>query len=134
MAEPIKSAPLPVSARVSTPEQAHTLLEKLLEVGFKNEQIATVDIDSTVISSANLPGVYRATGRRDYADPNPAEPPPPEGDYRHKVGTGMLVNVWPELGQEDAVRQVLRDFGAELVEPPRQASDHAEDDPGENAA
>lgn len=100
---------------------AEVVLRQLREAGIEAEQISVAHQNSAVLSAANNPNTYRATGQPD--DPTGERPPTDPGVYaksqsEYQSGrTPVVVTIEARPGQEDLIEAVLSGCNVERIDP-----------------
>lgn len=102
--------PLPLfQALFPNHSAAQQVIDRLHDAGIRGEQISVADQNSAVLSAANDPAIYRATGE------GIGDEPEEDGDFlyvrterEHLEPDGpVLVTVAPQAGQELVVQEIL---------------------------
>lgn len=121
-------------------DTAERCLRELRKSGFQNEQIAVSHSDSTVLSAANDPGVYRTTGQGNsgseiqdfnHLDDQEAVDAPPgatpntkgfdieaEAKRAQQHPPGVVVSIQAEPERHEEARELLHIYGAQLADWP----------------
>jgi hypothetical protein len=125
----------PIIALFRDPASAEAALKQLRAYGIVNANIGVACSDAVILSPANDPSTYRATGEarggHEFADPvlpdsfrasSPRRTPAPpntarydsdfEGDQYHQPRHHVMVSVHVERDQRRPVRELLTRFGA----------------------
>jgi hypothetical protein len=125
----------PIIALFRDPASAEAALKQLRAYGIVNANIGVACSDAVILSPANDPNTYRATGEarggHEFADPvlpdsfrasSPRRTPAPpntarydsdfEGDQYHQPRHHVMVSVHVERDQRRPVRELLTRFGA----------------------
>jgi hypothetical protein len=130
--EPFDSSP--IIAMFRDRETAYHALSQLTEqMGVLNENIGLAFCDSSVISAANQPSTYRATGANEgeaedvplkdsfrprYTAPRLASPNTKGYDPDHEAKQyktppkGVMISVQPQAGEREKIRELMIRFGA----------------------
>jgi hypothetical protein len=113
--------PDPISLRIPDADAAENIIRKLREAGIEAEQISLAHQNSAVLSAANNPTTYRATGLVD--DPDRERPLVEPGFYvrsqaeHESEETAVLVTIEARPGQVDVIEAVLSGERVERIYP-----------------
>jgi hypothetical protein len=117
----ITPPPDPISLRFPSQAYAELVIRKFKEAGLNAEQISMAHQNSAVLSAANNPATYRATG--DASDPDRDRPLTEEGFYVRSQeefmdeNTPVMVSIQAEPGQEDLIEAILTGCQVERINP-----------------
>lgn len=116
--------PSPLQALFPDVRTARTAVETLLQGGFLSEQLGLVRADESVLSAANDPAVYRATGldqSRSAMDVARGDDPHALEERERELAMlrehAVIVTVAPEGGQEGTARELLLSMGGRMLRP-----------------
>ncbi len=118
---PVTPPPDPISLRFPDEAAAQSIIRKLREVGIEAEQIGLAHQNSAVLSAANNPTTYRATGWVDDANRERELVEPgfyvqSQAEHESDV-TAVLVTIEVRPGQEELVEAVLSGEHVERIYP-----------------